>query len=266
MIYLQKTNKKRKPLLFPISIVITVLVVATIFQLFIPTFFGGIAQAIARPIFYSDNFVSHSLASFVGFLRSRKAIIDENRELKANLETAELLILQKDILTKENNELKALLGRINPKDTILGSVLSRPPRSPYDVLIIDAGTEESVQQGDAVLAPGDIVLGKIVEVYAHTSKAQLYSTAGEVTEVIVERTNIPVEVTGQGGGSFAARVPREVDIVKGDILIMPGISKKILGIVGEIESSPKDSFQEVFIKSPVNMSMLVWALINRNAN
>src|SRR3989344_7842889 len=82
----------------------------------------------------------------------------------------------RDALYQENLDLKARLGRPGTAPVrILGAVLLRPPATPYDTLVIDAGKEEGAVVGDYVSAGGSGLVGTISEVYAHAARVRLFS-------------------------------------------------------------------------------------------
>ena len=196
------------------------------------------------------------------FLGSRNNLIKENNVLKIELDSVKPLLLDRDILVKENNDLKELFGRTDTSNNILATVLVKPPQSSYDTVVLDVGSNLDVKNGNKVFANGNIVLGEIVEVHKSASKAKLYSTAGEKIQTINVRNNISLEIIGQGGGNFDVRVPREIDIVLGDTFVLPGLFSKILGIVFSIETNPEDSFRHVLLKSPVNISQIKLMLVD----
>lgn len=197
-----------------------------------------------------------------GFLGSRNNLIKENNIFKTELDSVKFLLLDRDILVKENNDLKELFSRTNTSNNILATVLVKPPQSSYDTVILDVGSNLDVKNGNRIFANGSIVLGEIIEVYGQASKAKLYSTAGEKIQVVNVRNNISLEIIGQGGGNFDVMVPREIDIVSGDIFVLPGLFSKILGVVFSIETNPEDSFRHVLLKSPVNISQIKLMLVD----
>ncbi len=149
-------------------------------------------------------------------------------------------------LSNENTTLRAGLADANAltasdvPSRIVG-VIARPPLSPYDVLIIAGGVEEGVVAGALVTGEGGVPLGTVSASYAHTAHVLLYSQSGRVTEGWVGETRIPVTVTGKGGGVFTAEVPRDVEVVQGDVVYLPGPGALPVGRVEAIEedaSSP----------------------------
>src|SRR3989338_1741867 len=133
MIYLQK-SKKTKEVMFPIFVVTLFLIFVILIQSFFPSFFGGIFNFFARPLWRSDNFFSQNIKMVGAFLGSRNNLIKENNVLKIELDSVKPLLLDRDILVKENNDLKELFGRTDTSNNILATVLVKPPQSSYDTV------------------------------------------------------------------------------------------------------------------------------------
>jgi hypothetical protein len=51
-----------------------------------------------------------------------------------------------DALKKENEDLKALMGRKEDKNMILSQVIKKPPYSPYDSFILDVGEGHGIKK------------------------------------------------------------------------------------------------------------------------
>jgi cell shape-determining protein MreC len=168
-------------------------------------------------------------------------------------------LADRDALYRENVELKARLGRTVSVRRILAGVLLRPPATPYDTLVIDAGSAEGVAAGDLVSAGGMTVIGSVSEVYAHSSRALLYSAPGasyDATLRFAEGGSIPVLVEGQGGGSLEARVPAGTAVTVGDIATLPGLGGGLTAEVAALDRGESESFITVYLRVPVDLFML----------
>lgn len=198
-------------------------------------------------------------------VRSKKSLISEVRALKEELGMASANLLIQKVYQRENEDLKALLGRSSDrKKNILSAVLVRPSVSPFDIIVIDIGKTSGVKVGDKVLYNGSLIIGTVSEVDIKSSKVKLFSSPGEKNIALIGPKSVQVEVEGFGAGSFVAKLPRDLEIKKGDEVIMPDISTSILGFVQKIESGVADSFQEIIFKIPINLSELKWVEVEIN--
>lgn len=161
----------------------------------------------------------------------------------------------------QENILLNLVGRKQKTNIVVASVLTRPPQTPYDVIIIDAGSNESVTIGSEVSLPEGPILGIISEVFPKNAKVKLYSASGQETNAVLERNNIPVILVGTGGGNFRLSLPRDIAVEKGDRILSSDITARHLATVGEISVEPTDSFQEVLAQSPTNIFTLRFVFV-----
>lgn len=171
----------------------------------------------------------------------------------------------RDALYQENLELKARLGRDAGVKRILGAVLLRPPATPYDTLVIDAGSSDGVAAGDAVSAGGTIVIGTVSEVYANAARVVLYSASGQKYDALLRGT-IPLAVEGQGGGSLQARLPAGTSVSVGDVALLPGIAGGLSARVSRIERGLGESFVTLYFSLPVDMQSLRFVEVWKKPN
>ncbi len=173
-----------------------------------------------------------------------------------NFQNTELAILQ-----KENSDLKALLGRTDSSKNVLARVLVKPPQSAYDEMMIDIGTNQGVENNAAIYDGGGALIGKVLEADKTFSKVKLFSSPGSTVDGEILRRGVVLTLTGQGDGSFTAKVPRDFDINEDDIFIIPGINGKPLASVVKIEGDVEDSFKNVFAKGFFEPRSLTWVFV-----
>lgn len=255
MTYLRDNEKKRRrSRLIALFIAVAFLFY---FQHAILSFFSRITLAVFAPALsgasaFKEN-TSNGIFSAFSF---KGSLIAENDSLKAKLNESDAKLSDYNRLLIENLELKDLLGRTGSEKLLLSAILAKPNRSPYDTLILDIGEKNNVYPGATVLAYGNIIIGKISEVSDHTSKAVLFSSPGEEYDGLVLGKNTPIKLSGRGGGNFISELPRAVPIAEGDQVYSVGLSPYLLGTVQNISSDPRDPFQTILIKSPVNVTEL----------
>ncbi len=128
---------------------------------------------------------------------------------------------ERDALREENARIKkelSLLEALGSDNGIVVRVEARPPVTPYDVLIISAGTDVGIETGRIVYTRGGTPVGTVADAGEHFSRVSLFSSYGMSTEGwIGEEEAYPVTFIGEGAGAFIAKVPREAPIQEGDI-------------------------------------------------
>lgn len=221
-----------------------------------PTFFHAVSSfsnPITAPFLRLGASVNAAAGSLFPFFKTNKALIEENASLKNALGDANGKLLTYTLLEEENKALKESFGRATNEKKILAAILAKPSRSPYDTFIIDAGFREGIAKGDLVTAFETVAIGSIAEVFPHTAKVMLFSSPEQKTAVRLESSHITKEIIGQGGGVFVFSLPRDIAVVRGEMLSLPGINQKIVGTVTNTQMLPDDSFQTVTAKLPINI-------------
>ena len=184
--------------------------------------------------------------------------------LRAEVSRLEAAVADRELLYRENLDLKARLGRPAPlfseksgAGRVLAAVVLRPPATPYDSLLIDAGEAEGLAIGDLVSAGGSLLIGRVSQTYEHQSRVTLFSATGETHAALLLSSvstafGVPISALGQGGGSFVAEVPAGTDAAAGDYVAFPGIASGFTATVSHVERHEGESFIRLYARLPVN--------------
>jgi rod shape-determining protein MreC len=198
---------------------------------------------------------AHSVGNTIdrsGALSSKRSLAEENARLTAELESLRNLQIENRLLIAENASLRSLARAPGEGEAVAARVLSSPSASPYDSIVIGAGSEQGVSVGDHVLLSGGIALGTVSEVSARSSLVGLYFAAGRTTPAIIGGT-AAVTVTGRGGSNGSVLVPRSVPVATGDLVYLAG-SPYALGVVGSVEAVATDARSTVYIALPMSIA------------
>ncbi len=261
MSYLHDRKRDRVKKRFLLGVILVVLLVllslAGLFK-----GLGGLLHTIARPFWRSADTVNVAIDGSTNIIKSKKTLEKDNYNLNARVSELELAMLDYQLLKKDNEDLKLLLSRKTEKEEfILGTILTKPNRSPYDTIVLDVGADHNLSVGQLVFANAQVPIGRVFEVYNKSCLVKLYSTAGVVTEAQIEGSNASIELTGRGGGNFEIMVPHDMEVVSGTNVIIPNINSRIVAIVADIVSDPRDPLKKVILRSPVNIQDLKWVQV-----
>ncbi|MDP2651226.1 MAG: rod shape-determining protein MreC, partial [bacterium] len=226
------------------------------------TLAGSTLLAALSPVWKAENRFAKGFSTAFLWVHSKEALIARNQELAENLESLETELVFLRSARERELALLELLGRVESRGSILASVLIRPPETPYDILIIDAGERHGVKKGSRVSMPEGPALGEITEVESRTSRVRLYSSSGEKVNAYLERNNMPVILQGSGGGNFRLILPRDVAIEVGDRILAAEVTSELLAVVGDINMSATDSFKEVIAISVANIFTQRYVLVS----
>jgi cell shape-determining protein MreC len=258
MNYLQRNRSRhyfKKSLLILLGIFV---ICALVFS-----FFGGVIVSFISPLWQAENAATARIFGIEEYFRFQKSLMDENQRLRDKVLSLELSIASRPSRTLEISEMLEIMGRELERGGIASTVLVRPPQTPYDSMVIDAGSKEGVSLGSEVFMPEGALLGTVTEVHFSTSRVRLFTTSGERTAAVLERHGIPVTLEGIGGGNFRIVIPREVEVEVGDRILSADISSRLVGIVGDVKMETTDSFKEVLAKSPMSVFNIHYVLVRQ---
>lgn len=246
------------------NILIVLFFVSLIFCGFLfPNALKNFFETAGRPVWSTGNFASSAFGNVYNFFSLQKNLVARNKILEDQVNTLNLKVIDYDTVQKENQDLKNLLGRKDMSDRILSKVLSRPPQSPYDTLVIDIGSDYDINPGDKVYISDNIIVGIITNVTPHTSLVELFSGSSKKTESVLERTGASYEISGRGGANFSVDVPKDADILWGDVFTYPELTDSVLGSVYYIDTNSQSSFKTIFIRTPGNIFQSEWVFVEK---
>lgn len=192
---------------------------------------------------------------------SKKSLIKKVNELQSTLTAYDAEITTLRQLQNENDALKAEFGRVQLNKGVLGHVITLPNRSFYDSMLIDAGSAEGVQPGATAYAFNSIAIGTVSDVTEHTATVWLFSAPGRQTTGTAVGNNVSVTLVGRGGGEYEVQLPRDVPFTVGDMVSAQSAHVASLAVVEKVITDPRDPFQRLLAKVPVNLQALKFVVV-----
>jgi rod shape-determining protein MreC len=150
---------------------------------------------------------------------------NQNGELKRERDAMRRQILQARAIVQENRELKAVLQlRERQRDTVaVGRLVGSSLSSPRRFAILSAGSSDGVRIGMPVRSPDGLV-GRVIDAGSLASRVLLVSDRANIVPARLLRGGIPVIAQGRGDGTIDIR-PLEVGrnpFRRGEIIITSG--------------------------------------------
>lgn len=219
---------------------------------------AGLLWRALAPLASAREEAAASSGGILSLFSSNASLAAELEAAKAQLASANIALMDRDLLYAENRELKARLNRAPATTTArtLAAVIMRPPGVPYDTLMLDIGSDDGVAVGDLAAAGGSVYIGRISSAYANTSRVTLFSAPGEAHEAFLVNAatgeSVPLAVAGQGGGSFVGEVSAGTAVAIGDRVIFANLQPQFIAQVVGIDSPEEKSFKTVYLQMPVN--------------
>ncbi len=219
--------------------------------------------ALLTPLWRTGSAVSAGVGNAGTFFDSKDTLVRERAKLQQENEG---LRAQNEALLARTQDLTKLLGtRTEALPGVLAGVLARPPVSPYDVLVIDRGTDEGVATGAHVYGNGGTPLGTVGVASEHSSRVLLYSAPGRESSAWVGQARVPVTLLGQGSGAFSAQVPRDAVVLVGDEVYIEGPGALPVGRIIEVISDPSAPKSTLRIKPITNIFSTTWVTVSTSA-
>ena len=240
-------------LIGPVSLsILGVVVLFFILRTFVP----GSLAILSSPFWSTGTMLTASVGNTGTFFTDKATLAKERDALRD--ENALLRSQQQQSAAREADLMRLLGNRVDAEPGIIAGVLARPPVSPYDVLIVGAGSKSGIIPGMRALGPAGVPIGVVESVSGTTANVVLYSAPVKETEAWVGEARIPVTLRGAGSGAFTADVVRETSIKEGDQVYVAGPGALPIGQVAHVSSDPSSPRSSMDIKPFVNPFSITW--------
>lgn len=236
-------------------------VLGFIFILIILIFFniGNIFQPIRSLVFSISSPLLLPVTSFFSQAQKSFAVVfslsdirKANEDLFWKNKNLESRLAELEYVLSENEELRRQLDfkKQSQRDLFSARIISYGDPGSEDWLVVDKGESSGIQKGMAVLANASILIGKVEEVYAHSSRIQLLTGRESVVNVRVAKTRTEGVVRGRYGlGLQLDMVLSTEALSEGDSLVTSEIGSKFppgffVGVIQDIRMS-EDGLSQV---------------------
>jgi len=223
-------------------------------------------RALRIPVNNSSGFVfssSESLKNVSIYFSSKKEQahkIETLRQDVANLhiDRAKLILLE-----DENKRLRESLNfNVSAELFPVGAeTIGRSIDPIATTLIINKGAAEGVTKDNAVVVGNGALIGKIVEVFEHTSIVRLLNdTQSRIPSTVLNREHSIGVVEGGFGISVRLKfIPQNEEINPGDLIVTSGLDESTprglsIGVVEAVEKKPQEPFQQAILTPIHNLN------------
>lgn len=241
----KKKEEKKQSMLFAIVIALIILGFSGVYR-WLSSGFHPLATPFWK-IKKDDN------TSLTVVFKDKKKLEKRILELEERIRIQSLEISQSRMLISKNNESSVA---VTSSSSIKASILVKPNFTLYDTLIVDAGLEDGVQEGDIVTAYGLAIIGKVKDVRKNISFIEVFTEDRIKTTLVHNSTGTHVDVTGYGNGSVTFTMPRDAVVTVGDFLSSPLGNSYLFGTIENIKFDSTDPVQTILAQSVVNINQL----------
>ena len=237
-------------------------VVLMLFRIFFSSFFSAVFYSIAKPFWNVRNLTFDRLEDTSYYVESKESLVLKNKELKAEIYTMEIKNLELTAQLSNYMDGDVLDTRKTENGFVSAKVVSKPPFSPFDILILNDGLNLGIKDGAKVYLGDNVLIGTVSSASANTSKVVLFSSGTEAYPAVILRTGEPATLLGQGSGNFKITLPKDFNIVVGDFLVDTNNRQSIIAKVYSIDSSSQGSFKDVYLHIPFNLLHIEWVKVD----
>ncbi|MDF1506873.1 rod shape-determining protein MreC [Robertmurraya sp. DFI.2.37] len=142
---------------------------------------GWIQNVFAKPQGYVTDFFEN--------VKDLQNTYSENKELKSRLDKLAKLEADVQQLEKENKELREILGEkesLRDYDPIQATVIGRNPDRWHEIIIINKGEVNGIEQNMAVVSSNGYLIGKVKSTQQFTATIQLLSAMDPTNRISAE--------------------------------------------------------------------------------
>ncbi len=239
-----------------------------IFLLFLRLLAPNLFWKIFTPVFRSSDALGEaSHAIFVSFGDTAKLTIQNEKLADENA----MLVNENQALIQK---VKSISGLSTNSRGIIAGVVASPPESPYDTLVLSAGSNDGVALGmEAFAIPNDgqgdggVPLGVVSAVFADFSRVTLFSAPDVTVNGWVGKKNLPAQaglpliIKGTGGGTMSASIARSANIAVGDTVFAPGPGMLPIGKIVRIDNDPLSTSVILRIMPTLNLFSIAWVVV-----
>lgn len=226
---------------------------------------------IAAPLQYAVDYPVRIVGWIQSLVSAKKALIDENMQLRYQQTLLETQLQKLLAIQKENSQLKQLLLTSSEANmrAMAAQILAVDTSNARQIVVLDKGKHHGVYLGQPVLdAKG--VMGQVIDVGPITSTVLLISDSKSAVPVRNNRTGERAILVGTNSIHHLSLInlPKTSSIHLDDILITSGLDRRYpegypVGRVSDVKNIPGEDFVIVDV-SPIallncnRLVLLIW--------
>lgn len=192
------------------------------------------------------------MPSFVStYVVSHRTLAEKNAQLEVTIERLENELASRDALERERGLVAEVETPTFPS-VIVMYPLTEDATKLYSTILLSKGYKDGVEKGGVVYVRGMQPVCTIVEVYDRRSLCELLSKGKRITEAVTASGTIMLSLSGLGGGSFMAEVPKETPVVLGDSVYLRSNQALKLGTIISIKEDEQSTGTKLYIRGIYN--------------
>ena len=236
-----------------IAIVLFLLALAFAFLYQLKDFLKNISYFIFSPLQKIFLKVKKDILLFFETIVEIKNLKKENEALRSEIKK---LIFEKENLKnleKENQTLREALSLGLRKEFKLEMVRFLGKDVDEDVFLIDKGKEDGIEEGQVVILPQKILVGKVMKVYSHFSKIKVFTFKNFSFDVEIGEEKVVGLAKGQGNFKVKIElIQKDKEVFPGQLVFTSGLGRNfpkgiLVGEIKDVKDSDIFGFKEAIL-------------------
>ncbi|PIP60483.1 hypothetical protein COX00_02980 [Candidatus Uhrbacteria bacterium CG22_combo_CG10-13_8_21_14_all_47_17] len=196
------------------------------------------------------------------------------QDLESRLNNMTVDYVHLKALEEENRSLRAQAQFLETSgyDSVGARVIGRERQNGRSLLLVDRGSSDNVEIGQAVIAEEGIFIGKISQIRDRVATVELFTDPqSRVAASLQGNESLIGVVEGRGNGALALTfIPSGTEMSRDEIVVTAGTEEHVpghlpLGVVNVVEGKPNDPFLEASIEPLLDLERVVFVNILRPA-
>ena len=223
------------------------------------------ALSLSAPIDSVLGEVTRPVADFLNNLTDINRLTGENQTLQEEIEalTAEVARLQES--ERELNQLQVFMDvrGVQPDESFVrANVFAREPSNARELIAIDRGRKDGVEENMAVLTLQGSLVGFVTRVLDDFAWVTLITDPESAVSARIQESRVEGVVAGATNGTLTMEfVERTADVKEGDLVLTSGVGGnhppgEIIGTVVEVDQAAQELFQAVAVEPLADLAHL----------
>jgi rod shape-determining protein MreC len=265
---------RRRAITFSVLLAVSLLLMAISSSPFVAELQRGVGYAF-RPLQSAVASVADGVSDLAGAVGEIDRLRRDNETLLAENERLRNENARLDAVRTEIDQLTALLQLRSGLDheTVAASIVARESSEFRRLVTIDRGTDQGLALGDAVVAAGGALAGRVIAVGTNFATVQLVNDAGSTVIGQLTASAATGEVVGQLGGVLVMRnIDATQEVQVGEEVLTAGIELAggvrspypkglLLGQVVEVKKDANAVVQTAFLEAAADLETLAVVLV-----
>ncbi len=228
------------------------------------------ASAVFGPVQRGLRQAAEPVANLVTNIDDFDRVDDENRALRNRIEQLESEVArlrEQQIQVRGREALLAVQEAQGDEVFVIAQVVTRDLTGLRDIIGIDKGSSDGLEEGMPVLAEGGSLVGVVMEVRSNSAFIRLVTDPDSSVRVLHQLTRTEGIVNGDTVGNLRVEfVPQATDVQPGQLFVTSGLGEAFpkgipVGRVASAEGTAQEVFKRIRLRPLAPLEQLELVLI-----